>query len=549
MLKTFYGNQKSLKNFEGYKTKINYWQKNIGIKNNKGKSIYIEDLNSNKFDNGIFDKNTKKDGYIYYGGNKMFKTRNRNFLPPNISSKIKSQKLLSKNINNNDTNFKKFRNQPSRNILLIDNLHKKIKSNFNKENISQNYFPFIIKNLKEKEAIKIKANILNNTNMKSKDDLNIFHKNFQDFFKNKYKNLNKKAFKEKKLFNKKLLKKNYSQEEINKNNMFSGINEKDNTNNNYFHIFKIKEEKTNKKYEYDNKSSERKNGIVNNFVNALNNIKYRSNDIFSNPLRKNCSYISSKNMKIEENSDINNTYKDNSNIKLNNYKTSENFYAQKFNKKSKLTQIINKAIERNIKVGEARSSSSFINFGTIYLNKRTEKKNNFYSDKSSTKYNKYYNHFENEKKNNFLNLYLKECHKWEKHENFWINIKNNNYNEKEKCIILPPNDEDIIISLYVNMYGKKIKKDENDILKLCLNDDISNPRNEIKKWKIIYKKCILRWHPDKLFPLLNELNIIDNNIINELKRRSTLIINNISILYQNIIEILNKILQSKNKKE
>ena len=99
------------------------------------------------------------------------------------------------------------------------------------------------------------------------------------------------------------------------------------------------------------------------------------------------------------------------------------------------------------------------------------------------------------------------------------------------------------------MYGKKIKKDENDILKLCLNDDISNPRNEIKKWKIIYKKCILRWHPDKLFPLLNELNIIDNNIINELKRRSTLIINNISILYQNIIEILNKILQSKNKKE
>ena len=28
---------------------------------------------------------------------------------------------------------------------------------------------------------------------------------------------------------------------------------------------------------------------------------------------------------------------------------------------------------------------------------------------------------------------------------------------------------------------------------------------EIKKWKDAYKKVILRWHPDKLFPLIKEM--------------------------------------------
>ena len=60
---------------------------------------------------------------------------------------------------------------------------------------------------------------------------------------------------------------------------------------------------------------------------------------------------------------------------------------------------------------------------------------------------------------------------------------------------------------------------------------------------------IFRWHPDKLFPLLKELKIKNENIKNELQRRCSLIINNINSLYQNISEILKKIVLYKDRTE
>ena len=151
-------------------------------------------------------------------------------------------------------------------------------------------------------------------------------------------------------------------------------------------------------------------------------------------------------------------------------------------------------------------------------------------------------------KYNSLKLLLLESEIWEKHENIWTNIKQN-LEEKNENFILPPNDDDILLSKYIKIYGKNnnylIKNidKEKKYFCYCINDDnMKNPRSEIKKWKNIYKNTLLRWHPDKLFPLIKELNIKNHSIIKSIYNRINSIINNINNMYQNIIEILNKIL-------
>ena len=234
-----------------------------------------------------------------------------------------------------------------------------------------------------------------------------------------------------------------------------------------------------------------------------------------------------------------------------NYKTSTYFFSPKFKKNLKnalnINEIINIAIENNIKAGQASMTSVFENIGKNYLNKKIKK--NFFStsyekrwekEQTKEKINQEFNKYSN---NNFLNLFLFETENWEKHENIWINLKQN-LTENNIVYILPPNDEDILISSYIKLYQKKNTK---NIISININEEkIKNPREEIKKWKIAYKNSLLRWHPDKLFPLLKEIKIklkINNEvIINEIKRRSNIIINNINNTYQKIMEILNKIL-------
>ena len=70
---------------------------------------------------------------------------------------------------------------------------------------------------------------------------------------------------------------------------------------------------------------------------------------------------------------------------------------------------------------------------------------------------------------------------------------------------------------------------------------------KLKNGKMYYKRVIFRWHPDKLFPLINELKIKNDFIKKEIERRSSLIINNINVLFQNIMEILKKIVLCKEK--
>ena len=132
MLKNLYGNKRKNLYSEGHKAKYIYIKikKDNDSKNNKGNDIYLEELNSNKL---IEEKNNNKnDGYIYYGNNKIFKTKNLNYSSQNISNELKTQNLFFRNnkhpirnlsinkdniINNNYNIVHKFQKQSARNIV------------------------------------------------------------------------------------------------------------------------------------------------------------------------------------------------------------------------------------------------------------------------------------------------------------------------------------------------------------------------------------------------------------------------------------------------
>ena len=94
----------------------------------------------------------------------------------------------------------------------------------------------------------------------------------------------------------------------------------------------------------------------------------------------------------------------------------------------------------------------------------------------------------------------------------------------------------------------KTNSENNNFISFMIDDNIQNPKQEIKKWKEAYKRVIFRWHPDKLFANLEEINFKNEQQKIELKKKSTQIINNMNSLYKNIIEILNKIAEAKNDK-
>ena len=121
---------------------------------------------------------------------------------------------------------------------------------------------------------------------------------------------------------------------------------------------------------------------------------------------------------------------------------------------------------------------------------------------------------------------------------------------------MPPNDNDVIISSYLILYPKILnfcsinnilnnRKKERDYISFNIDDNIINPKKEMKKWKMAYKRVIFRWHPDKLNPILNEVKLRDENIKNNLIKKSTVIINNMNNLFKNINEILVKIMKNK----
>ena len=594
MMKIFYGNKKE-KNNESHKIKRNI-EKIISKNVSRIKKENILDIEESNDEKLININNKKHDGYIYYGNNQLFKTKNSKIFScdaknnkmktQTIFVKINNNKIFRRNLSDNkienDENIyhnyqknKKANNILNNSINTREKIFRRIKNIHNHNDSSK--FPYIKNNTKEQESNNFQNNIQNNNLNIEFHQLNQLHKNIINMLKNrtsinkekdtfdnnikyKYRKIRKynsqKIIKENKKIPDEII--NQTKKDINtfksiKNNFpifYNKNNLINNKNNNNIisknHSLKIEnnEKKENEKKQELNKTQSQSNKTIKNNMNAFKNY------IFSNPNQtKNFSFNSTKNMKISQN-ESEKINKENLKSKIN-YKTSTYFFSPKFKKNLKnalnINEIINIAIENNIKAGQASMTSVFENIGRNYLNKKIKK--NFFStsyekrwekEQTKEKINQEFNKYSN---NNFLNLFLFETENWEKHENIWINLKQN-LTENNLVYILPPNDEDILISSYIKLYQKKNTK---NIISININEEkIKNPREEIKKWKIAYKNSLLRWHPDKLFPLLKEIKIkikINNeNIINEIKRRSNIIINNINNTYQKIMEILNKIL-------
>ena len=582
-------------------------------KNSKDKTINVDEsnsyrvINNKKSDGYVYHGKSKLFKII----NIKFSSENpHNTVKTQILlNKINKDKFFFRNLSNNkdmktNNNFNsvpKFNKELSENILL----NNMTKNTFHYRKINQKF-----NNINSNKCRTISKNI-NKDNNSIEDNLNIqyqnlkqLHKNFMHSIKNKkllFNNYDLFDAYDENIFNKKIVNKINSQKILKKSKIsLKKINKSEKGDINKVRVIKNNfSTKNNIKSFLNNKINIKHNKIIkdnnsinneeNSKINLKNNTKeniIKENNenktispknsktnfipkfdfIFSNPNKnRNFSFNSKKNMKVTEDYSKINTIKEEkdqtekSKIKLN-YKTATNFFSPKFKKKFEtnslnIKEIINGAIANNIKKREAVMSSSFYNIGINYLNNKARKtKNNFYSssyDKNwkKEKIKEEINKEENNKsKYNSLKLFLLESETWEKHENIWINIKQK-LEEKNEIFILPPNDDDILLSSYVKIYGKN----NNNLIKnydkekkyfcYCINDDnMINPRNEIKKWKNIYKNSLLRWHPDKLFSLITELNIKNRSIIECIYKRANNIINNINIMYQNIIEILNKIL-------
>ena len=279
--------------------------------------------------------------------------------------------------------------------------------------------------------------------------------------------------------------------------------------------------------------------------------------------KRNFNFRTTENFFFKENNNKNNPNQEQKNSEFNKPKNT------KFN----IQNIINKVIEYNKNVAAAKISNSFYSIGSNFLNNRMRStKTNFYSSKENKGGN-----FTGTKDSNFtkaqasegryykpnsLKLTLINPLGWRKHEEIWGNLLSLKLglNDLEKYLH-PPNDTDVLISSYLKMNPRvinfcplqkintsKTNSENNNFISFMIDDNIQNPKQEIKKWKEAYKRVIFRWHPDKLFANLEEINFKNEQQKIELKKKSTQIINNMNSLYKNIIEILNKIVEAKNDK-
>ena len=124
---------------------------------------------------------------------------------------------------------------------------------------------------------------------------------------------------------------------------------------------------------------------------------------------------------------------------------------------------------------------------------------------------------------------------WKKHEDVWYSIINpdkislDDYSTNLEKYIIPPNDQDILLSHFYYI---------NDIsFNIVFDDKIENLSFEINKWKTAYKKVVLRWHPDKLIPILKKIKINDDTK-NLLFKKVGSIINNMNKFFKFVIYLI-----------
>ena len=573
----------------------------------KGQNQLILERLQKKYYGLSKQQNVQKTGNKFYTKNKKKNNNKRQHsAQDNIINLNSENKENKKEIKNSDININI---NKEKNKIQID-------ANYTSNNQSIN------ENKKFNKTFNSGFNFKKNNNDKRKKEKIIFAKIFKYFvkrIKNNY--LWVKFFNKKK----KLLAKDEEKENIPKKNksldkyeLYSKIIKKLIKKNVIYKNNKIKIniKKENIKYNTDNseldevklykriqKKNQTKKSEYSNFINNKKNNNYKIENSFSSSDSDNISKNEPKFKGIFDNNkpdnfDINEK-KENKRF---NFKTTSNFFSKNKNnynenkenrentdnnksskipdskkeeqKKFNIENIINNVIENNKKAAAARSSTSFYNIGSNFMNNRMRStKTNFYSSKDNkgggftgTKDTNFTKEQTNEGryfKPNSLKLTLINPLSWRKHEEIWSNLVSLKLglSDLEKYLY-PPNDTDILVSSYLKMNPRiinfcsiqkintsKTNNENNNFISFMIDDNIQNPRAEIKKWKEAYKRAIFRWHPDKLFSTLEEINFKNEQQKIELKKKSTIIINNMSTLYKNIIETLNKILDAKNNNE
>ena len=334
---------------------------------------------------------------------------------------------------------------------------------------------------------------------------------------------------------------------INDNNNKNVNNNDNNDNNNILNNKKLKQS-----------FSTLNNLQIKKFNKSLNHCE-SYNQIFSKPKEdgEKIEIVSKKNHKIFSNIIDSSKNENNNNQNENNYyKSSSYFYIPKPN--INMNKIIKKVIDENKKANLFRTLNYFDDIGKNLADHLKTRKNYYINKNENSK--DYFKDNKTEKKEaktlNSLKIIILSPFEWKKHEEIWSNILQlSNFSKELHKYILPPNDNDVIISLYLKLFPKVLNfcsinkklngtNKEKDFISFYIDDNIPNPKNEIKKWKMAYKKVIFRWHPDKLNAILNEVNL-DENIKNILFKKSTIIINNMNNIFKSILEILNKIIKNK----
>jgi hypothetical protein len=223
-----------------------------------------------------------------------------------------------------------------------------------------------------------------------------------------------------------------------------------------------------------------------------------------------------------------------SNNKPFNYNTNANFYktgSGPQNPNYDVPSIMRRILEKNKQEMNARNNEIPIPQSYMNLNTRPNSRAAFIGCNSRPMTETLKNKFDTP---NHMELSLSDYLAWRKHEELWVNVVSPSYmpSELEKYLI-PPNDFDTLVSCFCKVHGVSSN--------IILSDNTNNPREELKKWKHAYKKVVMRWHPDKLFPLLESIKFIDEGKRQVIKKKSSVIINNMNKQFKNICEILKKI--------
>lgn len=241
-----------------------------------------------------------------------------------------------------------------------------------------------------------------------------------------------------------------------------------------------------------------------------------------------------KNVKTNSNSPTNLTSKDSSttiNIEISSNQMEEAF---------------KRIFERNKKEAEAKNSNIFLN--SSYMQHRFKEKRGT-SQKFFNNQNYFNQKFSNQPKPKhtasgefLIEIEPNDIDHWKKHEELWSQIKTISISHNMYKFLIPPNERDLLTYCYFRKY--------NIDNRLVINEKyVKNKIEEIKKWKNEYKRMVMRWHPDKLNPVINELDL-DSEMIIKIKKKSASILNNLGKMLQHIIQGIKDInMEDANEKE